>query len=196
MSKSKVKIKAPDITGLVAQIHADPIKAFIVVTGGGSESLGWLLREGGGSATLLEFVAPYSQHCMTAFLGQSPTQYCSGEASVMMAERAFYKGAIEIRRDTPGPVVGIGLTCSLAKNGNERPGRVHHMYGAARTLKERIEVSVTLLQGKTRQEEEFIASYLVLHLLAMSAEISSDWPAHWPQLSLNKVDLPNPHGGE
>ena len=46
---------------LIAQIHASPVMAVVIVTGGGAQALADLLAVPGASRTLLEALVPYSE---------------------------------------------------------------------------------------------------------------------------------------
>ncbi|MFB3076872.1 MAG: hypothetical protein ACE1Y4_02600, partial [Lysobacterales bacterium] len=68
-----------DPASLIAQIHASPLMAMLVVTGGGTQALADVLAVPGASRTVLEALVPYSAAALTEFLGTLPNQVVSIE---------------------------------------------------------------------------------------------------------------------
>jgi len=137
----------------------------MALSGGGAEAIGRLLREGGGSSTLLEARVPYDMVAMDEFLGGQPNKYCSGETARLMAMAAFHH-AQRFTKDADN-IVGIGATASLVKKGGvERAGRRHVVYVAAQTEKETVLRQLDMKANRDRGNEEAMASTLILNTLA------------------------------
>jgi hypothetical protein len=153
---------------LIQKIHATPHKAVLAITGGGTGAINELLQYGGGSATVLEAAVPYDQNAFDRFVKGHPDRYCSPEAARDLAMAAYQRG---ITFDTdPDHVVGIGATCSLMKNEQEREGREHHVYigiqtrKATRTLWYKIDGNFA-----NRVAEEKFSSFAIIDALASVA---------------------------
>ncbi|XP_020081149.1 uncharacterized protein LOC109704778 isoform X1 [Ananas comosus] len=111
------------VRGLVEAIHSSPTQAVIVLAGGASQALGWLMSVPGASNTILEVAVPYSKISMAQFLSKIPTQFTSQQTAEEMALVA-YNRALKLSR--PGlPVLGVGFTGSLAST---HPKRGDHRY--------------------------------------------------------------------
>lgn len=169
----------------IVAIHAKDTKAVLAITGGGTDAIGNLLRFGGGSNTLLEAVVPYHQTAFDEFVGGKPDRYCSPEAARDLAMAAFLRAYKLTERELG--LVGIGATCSLAKGGPERAGRVHHAFIALQTPTQTKTRSVKFPQGEfsREQEEDFVAGF-ILDLLSEEAGVTG-FPRYWP-LNTGKFD--------
>ncbi|MDA1348607.1 MAG: hypothetical protein O3A47_07035 [Chloroflexi bacterium] len=150
---------------LIKQIHASPRMAVIAVTGGGAQTLSWLLRVPGASNTVIEAVAPYSEAALRDFLGSQPDQAVSGETARAMA-RTAYRRAVRLRPDDR-PVTGIACTASIASN---RPKRGDHRCHVAAWNDTRVTTySLVLSKGlRDRSGEDTVVSMLVLKAMAAS----------------------------
>jgi hypothetical protein len=152
-----------DSASLIAQIHASPVMAVIVVTGGGVQALADLLAVPGASRTILEAVVPYSLRSLTEFLGTPPTQYVSVEIAAALATAA-YQRAVVLREQDTVPVIGLSCTATLV---TDRPKKGEHRahVGMCNGIHTQV-YSLTLLKGaRNRASEERIVSNLVLHAL-------------------------------
>lgn len=149
---------------LIRCIHASPERAVISVTGGGSLAISRLLCVPGASQTVLEARVPYSAAALTDWLGMPPEQACSSATSRSMA-MAGYRRAEQLRGAETFPVVGLGLTASLA---SDRPKRgAHRIHLAAQSASCTWSQSIELEKGaRARDEEEALAAALLLDLLA------------------------------
>lgn len=107
------------------------MKLVLAITGGGSEAIPSLLSQGGASDYFLEGIVPYNQKALDSFLGFSPEKYCSNLTARQMAMQAFRR-AISLGA-SKDEAKGVGVTCTLAKQGQERPDRVHEFYIATQT---------------------------------------------------------------
>lgn len=100
-------------------------KLVIAVTGGGSLFISDRLTEGGASEYLLEAHVPYAQSSLEKFVGGKVREkFCSGSTARQMALASYQRGLDLGEKRT----IGVGVTCSLAKPGGEREGRVHSIY--------------------------------------------------------------------
>ncbi len=141
----------------IQEIHDTETLAVLAVTGGGSEAISELLRHGNGSKTLLEAVVPYDQGAFERFLGGKPDKFCSELAARQLA-MAAYQRARSLAPEKP--VIGVGASCSLAKD-NERVGREHHVYVGLQTPDKTVSYSVRL-SGSSRENEETAAATYIL----------------------------------
>lgn len=114
----------------VEEILKTDKKIVIALTGGGSVALSELLKYGGASNNLLAAHIPYSSQMFNRYVGHtfdSDFKYCSLEAANELAKRAW----LDVSSWTDYPIeslLGVGASCSLAKNGPERAEREHRAY--------------------------------------------------------------------
>ncbi len=147
---------------LVGKIHDTPHKVVLAVTGGGTEVVSKLLRYGGGSNTVLDAVIPYSNAALDSFVGGKPDKYCSADTARLMAMAAFMRAR---KFDQVNPLIGLGVTCSLARGGPEREGRTHHVFIACQTCETTFTWAADLKNtGRLAQEE--VVAQVSLHILA------------------------------
>jgi hypothetical protein len=156
---------------LVRKLHALPgqHKAVLAITGGGAEVIGMLLRHGGGSNTLLEAVVPYDQHAFDDFVKGKPDKYCSIEAARTLAMAAYIRAA---KLAGNYDVVGVGASCSLKKDGNERAGRQHQVFVAIQN-KDRTGSYAYEIDHRgrtTREDEETFAAERIIDALVAGFE--------------------------
>lgn len=146
----------------ILDIHRDgKKKIFLAITGGGSEVIGHLLKFGQGSNTLIGAVVPYDQKSFDEFVKGKPDKYCSAGAARDLGMASFQK-ALDLKGvENADDLIGIGVTCSLAKD-HEREGRKHHAYIAVQT-KEKTHSYVLNLKGDLNREEEerFVANAVI-----------------------------------
>jgi hypothetical protein len=156
--------KPLDTSSLITRIHASPVMAVLVVTGGGTQALADLLAVPGASRTLLEALVPYSDKSLAAFLGVSPAQAVSVATAAALAQTA-YRRAVMLRDKKTVPVLGLSCTATLV---TDRPKKGAHRAHLGRCDGDRTQVySLTLQKGaRDRQGEERVVSDLLLHALA------------------------------
>lgn len=159
------------LRNIVLRIHETPHRAVLAITGGGAEAIGELLRYGSGSNTLLEAVVPYDQQAFRDFVKGTPEKYCSADAASDLAASAY----IRARQLHPnGPVVGVGATSSLTKDG-ERIGRKHNAYIAVQNDDSTYACEVLLSDcQRTRTEQEARVSQAIIGCLAMMCGIPAN----------------------
>lgn len=158
-----------DQATLIAQIHANPLMAMLVVTGGGTQALADLLAAPGASRTVLEALVPYSAAALTEFLGTLPNQVVSIETAAALA-RAAYQRASTLHHEQETPLVGVACTAALV---TDRPKKGKHRahLGVSSSDETRV-YSLTLIKGaRDRRAEERVVSDLVLDVLALACGI-------------------------
>jgi|SRR5581483_3772934 len=155
-----------DRTALITQIHASPVMAVLVVTGGGSQAVADLLAVPGASRTVLEVLVPYSDKSFVEFLGATPTQAVSVETAATLARRA-YQRAGSLQESELTPIVGLSCTATLV---TDRPKKGdHRTHVGLCTSKDTHVFSLTLQKGaRDRLGEERVASDLILQILALA----------------------------
>ena len=158
-----------EIQEVIRQIHASPAQAVVVVTGGGAQSISWLLTVPGASRTALEVLVPYSERALANFLGQQPHQVASVETAEAIARQA-YRRAVELS-DSDGPIIGIGCTAAIATDRPKRgPHRVHvARCSAASVVTYSLEFTKNL---RDRAGEDTLAGLLVVRALAEAAGVA------------------------
>ena len=158
-----------EIQDVVRQVHASPAQAVVVVTGGGTQAIAWLLTVPGASRTVLEILVPYSERALSDFLGRQPHQVASVETAEAIARQA-YRRAAELA-DSDGPIIGIGCTAALA---TDRPKRGAHRVHIARcTADSTVTYSLDFTKNlRDRVGEDTIAALLVVRALAEAAGVA------------------------
>ena len=159
------------IQDVIRRIHESPVQVVVVVTGGGAQSITWLLTVPGASRTVLEMLVPYSERALTDFLGECPHQIASVETAEAMARQA-YRRAVELA-EAGVPLVGIGCTAALA---TARPKRGAHRVHVARCTSDSVATySLKFAKGlRDREGEDTMAGQLVVRALAEAAGIAPD----------------------
>lgn len=160
------------LESLVQAIHAGPVRVVLVVAGGGSRAIAYLLEVPGASRTLLEAVVPYAPAAMCQWLGAAPEQFCSEATARAMAMAAWLRAR---RLDPANPVAGVSCTASLA---TDRPKRgAHRAAVALQTVSRTAVYGVELVKGRrSRAEEETLVTDLVLNAVAEACELSQRRP--------------------
>jgi nicotinamide mononucleotide (NMN) deamidase PncC len=165
---------------LVRSIHSSGRQVVLAITGGGSASIGRLLREPGGSQSLLEAVVPYGSAALSEWLGGQPDQYCSEPTARSMAMAAWSRARRLAPQQDPRNLVGLGATASLASKHPKRGE--HRIHVAWQTAETTCSFSCTLTKGKrTRRQEERLVARMVL--VALAEACSLDTGQSWLKLS-------------
>lgn len=125
-------IKRYSTNALVRAIHNSPTMATIITTGGGTEAFSLLLSPGGGSATLINGIVPYSMKASKKLIGGKLDKLVGEPAARILAMAAF-QNALEFQENTEAHLVGVATTSILQKVPDEREGRMHSIYIAAQT---------------------------------------------------------------
>lgn len=142
----------------------------VSVTGGASGGIYELLRYGGASSTILEANIPYSTEAFIKLVGHKPDQFCSEEAARLLALTSCQR-AIELSGKTQ-KIFGVGISCSLAKHENERPGRVHKIFAAFQTH-EAMGTYHFFPKPDTRISQEDLSSRILLAVVAEAVNVCS-----------------------
>lgn len=157
---------------LIEAIHRSPMRAALVLTGGGTGASAQLLAVPGGSRTILEVAVPYHEDALCGYLGFRPEQFCSAETAAALAERALERA----RALTPGesftqplaqPLAGLAVTASLA---TDRPKRGDHRFYVATAMEGATTVAGLILKkdARDREGEETLLDAVILNQLAQA----------------------------
>lgn len=160
-----------EIQDVIRQVHARPVQAVVVVTGGGAQSISRLLRVPGASRSVLEILVPYSERALADFLGQQPHQVTSVETAEAMSRQA-HRRAVELA-EADVPLVGIGCTAAIA---TDRPKRgAHRVHVARHTADSTVTYSLEFAKGlRDRMGEDTLAGLLVIRALAEASGVTAD----------------------
>jgi nicotinic acid mononucleotide adenylyltransferase len=167
-------------TELIDHLHTLPTKAVIITTGGGTDIFPMLLQRGGGSATLISGLIPYSEAESIELLGGKPDKLVCSETTRMLAMVAFQR-ALRYRSDQVN-VIGIATSSILQRTPSEREGREHIIYAALQTVNKTVSVTLSIPDAKTfakstnattiRALEEKLNCLIILNLLAEGSNTS------------------------
>ncbi|KAJ3670671.1 hypothetical protein LUZ60_008097 [Juncus effusus] len=173
------------IRAVVEAIHLSPTQAVLLLSGGASQALGWLMSVPGASSTVLEAVVPYSRNSMANLLRKIPSQFTSQKTAEEMALVAYNRA---LKFSTPGKkVLGVGFTGSLASS---QPKRGDHRFFLSTRTHNCLRTShVTLLKGlRDREEEDRVSSQVLVKAIADACNISVT--VNESELILNESELP------
>ncbi|MDY0387264.1 MAG: hypothetical protein RBT65_09075 [Methanolobus sp.] len=166
MHKNKDKINIP---GVIRMIHDSPHMIVLAISGGGTEAIGEMLRYGKGSDTLIEAIVPYSKESLNKFIGKEPSEYASTDTAKNMAmssfRRALYLNSNPDKKYYEN-LIGIGVTCKLVKNTNEREGRQHEVHFASQSYLKTTTSSLFFKENASREEQEKIAADFIIENIA------------------------------
>ncbi len=161
-----------DSLSLITQIHACPVMAVLVVTGGGSQAIADLLVVPGASRTVLEALVPYSDKSMTEFLGAAPTQAVSIETAATLARQA-YQRAGALRESPEIPVIGLSCTATLVTDRIKKGD--HRAHVGVCTSEDTQVFSLTLQKNaRDRVGEERVVGDLLLQVLGLACGVVSE----------------------
>ncbi|WP_094228912.1 hypothetical protein [Methanolobus psychrotolerans] len=154
---------------IIRMIHNSPFRIVLAVTGGGTESIGELLRHGKGSDTVLEAIVPYSRESLEEWIGKKPICYASTDTAKDMAMSA-YRRALYLNKGkeikSAELLIGIGVTCKLSKVVNEREGRLHEVHFASQSCFKTTTSSLFLTGNAGREKQEKIAAAFIIDRIA------------------------------
>ncbi|TGC07887.1 hypothetical protein [Methanolobus halotolerans] len=168
---------AEELLKVIQQIHASKYRIVLSVTGGGSGAIFELLRHGKGSATLLEALVPYGKNALKYLIGREPDSYCSEETAREMAMASFERALKLCNKEgstNTGNIIGIGVSCKLLRGEDERYGRKHEVHIASQSFLQTTATCLTLLENRSREEEEDIVSLLIIYRIAQLCKIESN----------------------
>jgi hypothetical protein len=147
---------------LISALHASGRKAALAITGGGSGAVGELLRVPGGSRLLIEAQVPYDALALATFLGFAPSQACSADTAIAMAQNVRARAARLVPAGTE--LVGLGATAALV---SDRPRKGEHRFHIACASSDRIaHCTGVMVKGRRDRaaEEDLVARAIVLWL--------------------------------
>lgn len=134
-----------------------------------------LLNRGGGSATLLDGVVPYSEAALAKFLRGRPDKFCCPITARDMAMAAYHRACELGDGQSQELMIGVGCTATLAKDGPEREGRAHTVHLAVQTYSKTSWYELHLDgHGLLREEEEYLTAQAVLVVLASACGVITD----------------------
>ncbi|MEX0977464.1 MAG: hypothetical protein WDZ48_01345, partial [Pirellulales bacterium] len=102
---------------LAQQVHSQPMRTVIAVTGGGSGAISTLLGQPGASRSILAATVPYSPEALIEWLWGKPEEFCSQRTARAMAMAAYFKAR---QYDPLAATCGVGST---ARQVSDRPQR-------------------------------------------------------------------------
>ena len=152
---------------LAKQIHDQPRRLVIAVTGGGSAAISTLLGVSGASRSVLAAAVPYAAEALVEWIGGKPDEFCSSWTARAMAMASFLRSQ---KYDPTADTLGIACTASLASDRPKRgPHRAHLAYQTATTT---AESWLELEKGRrSRAEEESLVTAMILNHLAEACEL-------------------------
>jgi hypothetical protein len=158
---------------LISATHGSGRKAALAITGGGSGAVGELLRVPGGSRLLIEAQVPYDELALASFLGFTPTQACSADTAIALAQAARARAA----RLSPAGTerVGLGATAALV---SDRPRKGEHRFHIACATSDGV-MHCTVVMAKGRRDraaEEDLVSRAIILWLARACGIAAPSP--------------------
>ncbi|MCD4801070.1 MAG: hypothetical protein K8R01_05710 [Methanococcoides sp.] len=150
-------------------IHEHPCQLVLAVTGGGAGAIDQLLRYGGGSATVLEAIVPYSSKALDELIGKKPEKYASSVTVRAMA-MAAYRRALSLTGNDEvvagKGLMGVAASCKLSVGDDERKGREHKIYVTIQSFDKTLVRTLILRKERPREEEEYIATCMVVDSIA------------------------------
>ena len=161
----------PQLQRVIQHIHDSSLQAALVVSGGGSQALAWLLAVPGATRTVLETTLPYSYVAFERFLGYRPDQFVSRATAINLAKTAYRRARLLAAEGTPS--IGLACTATLV---TDRPKRGQHRCEVAvRDEGGTTTYSLVLNKGgRDRAGEEAVVSLLILHALAEASGVAND----------------------
>jgi nicotinamide mononucleotide (NMN) deamidase PncC len=162
-------------------------KFVFALTGGGSLFLSDRLTEGGASEYLIEATVPYDTQALENYVGGVREKYCSESTARQLAVAA------EIRGNKLGheKVIGVGVTCALARVGGEREGREHWMHYAAVSGGKIISFSCKFPENINKREyqEEFVARVIDYASQGFAEHVSGEFAYEGMALDIPGVEF-------
>ncbi len=154
---------------IIMHIHEHPCQLVLAVTGGGAGAIDQLLRYGGGSATVLEALVPYSSKALDELIGKKPEKYASSVTVRAMA-MAAYRRALSLTGNDEvvagKGLMGVAASCKLSVGDDERKGREHKIYVTIQSFDKTLVRTLILRKERPREEEEYIATCMVVDSIA------------------------------
>ena len=164
------------VVNLIEQIHGDPTRVCIVVSGAGTTALAALFSVAGASRTVIEAQVPYSSAALDNYLGTRSDQYVSGNQARLMAMKAYERASALLEvGSASGRLVGLSCTAAIATD-RERRGE-NRLHVAWHDGQLGATYSVILKKGaRERAGEEAVCSAVILNALAEACGIDERVP--------------------
>jgi hypothetical protein len=164
---------------IIRHIHDGSLRATLILAGGGSRAVPWLLATPGASRTILEVRIPYAAEALEDVLACSTEQAVSERTGRALAGTAFHRAAQLAGRHVG--IVGVGCTAALAtdrvRKGSERA------WICVRTLEEMRVVAVSFQPGRAnRDAQEEALARVVINELAECAGAADRLQVDWKQV--------------
>jgi len=159
---------------LISALHGSGRKAALAITGGGSGAIAELLRVPGGSRLLVEAQIPYDEQALATFLGDRPSQFCSANTAIAMAQKARARAIGMLPEGSD--VVGLGATAALV---SDRPRRgEHRIHIATASAAGVAHCTAIIAKGRRdRATEEDLTARMILLWLARACAVPAPSPA-------------------
>ncbi len=158
----------PDLDPLVTQIHATAPLVVINFAGAGVQALAWLHSVGGSSRTVLEATDCYSARALIELIGFEPEHFTVPAVARAMATQAYIRACALTEPGTP--VAGVGCTATIATDRTKRGD--HRICVAWCNAGQVVAYNITLQKGRSRAEEDAIASLLILRATAEACNLN------------------------
>lgn len=159
----------------ITDIHRSPQQFVLAITGGGSAAISDLLSEPGASETVLEAIVPYHAGALSDFLGRQPDSAVSLETARNLAMVSWLRAkALSDFPDDQQNLIGFGATSSLSTDRTRRGA--NQCFIALQSANEITEISLRLIKGRSRQDEERLIADVILHFIARASGVELALP--------------------
>ena len=164
------------------------MQAGLALTGGGSQTITWLLNHPGASRFVLEIQVPYHGRALDAYLQRPGPHSATEETARCMALRARRR-AVEFADSDQG-ILGVSCSAALATR-RVRRGRDRGCIGL-RLDGEYLLYTVEFVKGAAdRLEQEEILSRFILQVLADASKVAPLRADQWPEwVAVAQSNLP------
>ena len=172
---------------IIQKIHSSPFRFVLVSSGGGTNAISEILKVAGASESVLEAYVPYAKESLDYYLLKQPDHYCSLDATLSMAAKA-YSAAKKIAPGTnPKNLLGVAVTASLATNYSKKGE--HKFFIAIQTYKYSSSFSYSFVKGElTREEEEQVVTDHIIKAIAQSCEVQNPKISENSSLKIKTVE--------
>ena len=172
---------------IIQKIHSSPFRFVLVSSGGGTNAISEILKVAGASESVLEAYVPYAKESLDYYLLKQPDHYCSLDATLSMAAKA-YSAAKKIAPGTnPKNLLGVAVTASLATNYSKKGE--HKFFIAIQTYKYSSSFSYSFVKGElTRDEEEQVVTDYIIKAIAQSCEVQNHKISENSSLKIKTVE--------
>lgn len=127
---------------------------FLTISGGGTQVIGEILKNGVASSYFGGAYVPYNQKLFDDFLGFKPEKYNSQLAARQLSKVTFQK-ALDMGFNAK-EIVSVGVTASLTTGPNERVDRKNSFYISEMTYDSQTTCSGDLKKELSRNDQEYV----------------------------------------